>query len=223
MCHFIFMLTKDDRTVADAHAVYERVRGSAVRYVGFKDVGLPWSELDSLARRIKGDGRQLLLEVVSTTVESELASVEAAARLKVDYVLGGRQAERASRILAGRPLRYFPFVGHTVGHPTRLIGTADEILDDARRLASLPGVHGLDLLAYRYSGDVPALTQRVVEVVDVPVIAAGSIDRAERIDAMRQAGVWAFTVGSALFDGAFPVDPLRSQMDSILTIEGVQT
>jgi hypothetical protein len=39
---------------------------------------------------------------------------------------------------------------------------------------------------------------------------------------MRKAGVWAFTVGSALFDGAFPVDPLRSQMDSILTLEGVQ-
>jgi hypothetical protein len=54
------------------------------------------------------------------------------------------------------------------------------------------------------------------------VIGAGSIDRASRIAAMRKAGVWAFTVGSALFDGAFPVDPLRSQMDSILTLEGVQ-
>jgi hypothetical protein len=222
MCHFIFMLTKDDSTVADAHAVYERVRGSAMRYVGFKDVGLPWSELDALARRIKADGRQLMLEVVSTTAESELASVEAAARLGVDYVLGGRQAEQASRILAGRKTRYFPFAGHTVGHPTRLTGTADEIVDDATRLAALPGVHGLDLLAYRFVGDVPALASRVVRAVDVPVIAAGSIDRAARIEAMRKAGAWAFTVGSALFDGAFPVDPLRSQMDSILTFEGVQ-
>jgi hypothetical protein len=214
MCHFVFMLTKDDRTVTDAHAVYERVRGSAVRYVGFKDVGLPWIELDSLARRIKADGRQLMLEVVSTTADSELASVEAAARLEVDYVLGGRQAEQASRILANRKLRYFPFAGHTVGHPTRLTGSADEIVDDA--------VQGLDLLAYRFAGDVPALTRRVVEAVELPVIAAGSIDRASRIAAMRKAGVWAFTVGSALFDGAFPVDPLRSQMDSILTLEGVQ-
>jgi hypothetical protein len=222
MCHFIFMLTKSDRTVADAHAVYERVRSSAVRYVGFKDVGLPWSELHTLARRIKADGRQLMLEVVSTTAQAELASVEAAARLEVDFVLGGRQAEEASRILAGRALRYFPFAGHTVGHPTRLTGTADEIVDDAKRLAALPGVHGLDLLAYRFEGDVPALTQRVVQAVQVPVIAAGSIDSTWRIDAMRKAGVWAFTVGSALFDGAFPIDPLRSQMEGILSLAGVQ-
>ena len=208
--------------ISSLRVVYERVRGSAVRYVGFKDVGLPWIELDSLARRIKADGRQLMLEVVSTTADSELASVEAAARLEVDFVLGGRQAEQASRILANRKLRYFPFAGHTVGHPTRLTGSADEIVDDAKRLAALPGVQGLDLLAYRFAGNVPALTRRVVEAVELPVIAAGSIDRASRIAAMRKAGVWAFTVGSALFDGACPVDPLRSQMDSILTLEGVQ-
>lgn len=59
--------------------------------------------------------------------------------------------------------------------------------------------------------------QRVTAAVSKPVIAAGSIDRLERIDAMRQAGAWAFTVGSALFDGAFVIDPLCAQMQTILS------
>ena len=61
MSRFILMLTQDDRTVADAHAVYQRLRSSAVRCVGFKDVGLPWPELQALARQIKADGRTLML------------------------------------------------------------------------------------------------------------------------------------------------------------------
>lgn len=221
MSHFILMLTKEDRTVADAHAVYMRLRTSALRYVGFKDVGLPWPELQALARQIKSDGRTLMLEVVSTDYDQELASVEAAARLQVDYVLGGRRAREAVEILNGTGIRYFPFAGRTVGLPTRLMGTADEIVDDARSLAAIPGVHGLDLLAYRYDGDVPALAQAVVTAAKVPVIAAGSIHSVERVQAMRNAGVWGFTVGSALFERSFPIDPVRSQVDAILELEGV--
>ena len=222
MCHFILMLTQSDQTVADALAVYERVRRSSLRYVGFKDIGLPWDELAKLGRRIKADGRKLMLEVVSTTREAELASIEAAARLNVDHVLGGRHARDATELLRGRPIRYWPFAGRTVDHPTRLEGSTSEIVDDARKLASLPGVHGLDLLAYRFQGDEPALARAVVNAVCVPVIAAGSIHTPERVAAMRQAGVWGFTVGSALFDGSFETDPIRSQVQTILELEGVQ-
>jgi hypothetical protein len=222
MCHFILMLTKDDRTVPDAAAVYERLRGSPVRCVGFKDIGLPWPELAALAKRVKADGRTLMLEVVSTTRDAEMASIEASARLEVDYVLGGRHAVDAARLLRGRGIRYFPFAGNTAGHPTRLQGSAAEIVADARALAALPGVHGLDLLAYRSSGDAPELARRVVDAVALPVIAAGSIDSAQRIHAMRGAGVWGFTVGSALFDQAFPVDAVRSQVDLILGMRGVR-
>lgn len=221
MSHFIFMLTKDDRTVADALQVYSSLSHSPLRYVGFKDIGLPLDELKALARRIKVDGKQVMLEVVSTSREAELRSVEAAIEIGVDYLLGGRHAEDATRLLKGSAIRYFPFAGQTVGHPTKLIGSADEIVEDAMRLAALPGVHGLDLLAYRFAGDVEALTQRVVKAVSVPVIAAGSIDSAERVQAMRQAGVWAFTVGSAVFDGSFLGEPVRQQIDNILRFQGV--
>jgi phosphoribosylformimino-5-aminoimidazole carboxamide ribonucleotide (ProFAR) isomerase len=86
----------------------------------------------------------------------------------------------------------------------------------------LPGVHGLDLLAYRFKGDVPALARAVVDAVRVPVIAAGSIHSADRVAAMRHAGVWGFTIGSALFDGAFQTDSIRSQVQTILELDGVQ-
>ncbi|MFM6557191.1 MAG: HisA/HisF-related TIM barrel protein [Dolichospermum sp.] len=221
MSHFIFMLTKDDRTVSDALRVHSSLSNSPLRYVGFKDIGLPLHELKTLTGRIKADGKHVLLEVVNTSREAELRSVEAAVEIGVDYLLGGRHAEDATRLLKGSGIRYFPFAGRTVGHPTRLAGSIDEIVDDARRLAALPGVDGLDLLAYRYSGDVEALTRRVAQAVSVPVIAAGSIDSAERVQAMRQAGVWAFTVGSAVFDGSFLGEPVPQQIDNILRLDGV--
>jgi tryptophan synthase alpha subunit len=221
MSHFIFMLTKDDRTVADAVQVYAGLSRSPLRYVGFKDIGLPLDELKALARLIKNDGKQVMLEVVSTSREAEIRSVEAAIEIGVDYLLGGRHADDATRLLKGSGIRYFPFAGHTVGHPTKLTGSIDEIVEDAMRLAALPGVDGLDLLAYRFAGDVEALTKRVVQAVTVPVIAAGSIDSAERVQAMRQAGAWAFTVGSAVFDGSFLDEPVPQQIDNILRFKGV--
>jgi len=222
MCHFILMLTKDDKTVPDARAVYGAIRNSSVRYVGFKDIGLPHEELVELASEIKRDGRTVLLEVVSTTKEAELASVEAARRIGVDYLLGGRHVEDVVKLLKGRAIRYFPFAGKTIGHPTKLVGTMEEIVDDARKLARTPGVHGLDLLAYRFDGDAPLLAERVVKAVEVPVIVAGSIDTPGRVAAIRQAGAWGFTVGSALFQGAFLTEPLKLQVESILQLEGVK-
>jgi hypothetical protein len=220
MPHFIFMLTREDRTVADALAVYASLARSPLRHLGFKDIGLPFDELRLLATQARRDGRQVMLEVVSSSREAELRSVEAAARLGVDCLLGGRHAEDAVRLLKGSGIRYFPFAGHTRGHPTRLTGSLAEIVDDARRLAALPGVHGLDLLAYRFAGDAPELARQVVKAVGVPVIAAGSIDRPERVQAMRQAGVWAFTVGSAVFDGRFLPGPLPQRVDAILGLAG---
>ena len=39
MIEFIFMLTRDDQTLADARAVYASIAESGVRHVGCKDVG----------------------------------------------------------------------------------------------------------------------------------------------------------------------------------------
>ena len=58
----------------------------------------------------------------------------------------------------------------------------------------MDGVTGLDLLAYRFNGNVEALMTSVVRAVKVPVTVAGSIDRPARIRALAAAGIWGFTV-----------------------------
>lgn len=219
MSRLILMLTKDDRTVSNAAAIYDQVRDTEVSYVGFKDIGLPLDEMKGLAGRIRADGRRVMLEVVSTSREAELRSIGAAIEIGVDYLLGGRHVSDALPLLADTSIRYYPFCGNTVGHPTRLEGTIDEIVADARRLAMMTGVEELDLLSYRFTGDAGELTRQVVEAVQVPVIAAGSIDRPERVRTVRDAGVWGFTVGSALFEGKFATGFFRQPICSLVRLE----
>lgn len=107
-------------------------------------------------------------------------------------------------VIAGTPIRYYPFPGRVAGHPSRLEGSADEIVASAQALAALDGVHGLDLLAYRFDGDVPDLIARVCAAVDKPVVVARSIDRTERIGAVVRGRAAGFTIGTTALDGAFP-------------------
>ena len=218
MFHFIFMLTQNDKTVSDALDVYRRIRKSNLRYVGFKDIGLPITELKALNAEMQADGKITMLEVVSATREAEIDSIKSGIEIGVNYLIGGRHAADAVALLQGTAIQYFPFAGHTVGHPTKLTGTIEEIVEDAKRLAAIPGVHGLDLLAYRFDGDVPELARRVVDAVNIPVIAAGSIADYARIHALEQAGMWGFTVGSAIFEELFPTDTIKAQIDSIVEL-----
>jgi hypothetical protein len=223
---FIFMLTRDDQTVPDALEVYGTLRDSDLRYVGFKDIGLPPAQLRELARAMRDDGREVFLEVVSERAEDELRSIRAALDIGVDWLMGGTHADEALAILdtigppgtPGRP-RYCPFPGRVVGHPSVLEGTIEEIADSARELTARPGVDGLDLLAYRWQGDVPALVRAVVDASSGPVVAAGSVDSAERIDALARAGAWAFTIGGAIFDGRLPAGHgIREQVECALAM-----
>ncbi len=226
MLEFIFMLTQNDQTVANARAVYDEIRDSELRYVGFKDIGLPTAQLRDLASAMRADGREVFLEVVSERAEDERRSVEAALEIGVDWLLGGTHPDTALQILdgvgppgtAGRP-RYCPFPGRVVGHPSILEGTMDEIATSARELTARPGIHGLDLLAYRWAGDVPALVRAVVAASAGPIVAAGSVDSAERIQALTDAGAWAFTIGGAIFDRKLPAGPsVREQVDCALAL-----
>jgi hypothetical protein len=222
MIEFVFMLTHSDRTVANARAVYDGIRDADLRYVGFKDVGLPTAELKALASAIRADGREVMLEVVSERAEDELRSIRAALEIGVDWLLGGTHPEEALEILAGEDgIRYCPFPGRVIGHPSLLRGTIEEIAGDADRLTSMPGVHGLDLLAYRYDGDVEALAAAVKERAHGPVIAAGSVDSLERIAALDRIGVWGFTIGGAIFDGRFAGAPsIAAQIETVLAAAG---
>jgi hypothetical protein len=214
---FIFMLTRDDRTIADAREVYRSVAQTKIEHVGCKDLGLPRGELEALVGDIRGDGRTSYLEVVSETEEATLQSAAVAAEIGPDHLIGGTLIEPVQEIIAGTGIRFAPYVGQIVGHPCLLRGTIESIAQEARRAEQL-GVDGINLLAYRYDGDVEALVEAVVQAVSIPVIAAGSVDSTERISALSERGVPAFTVGTAALDGRFaPGAPLTAQLEAILT------
>jgi len=51
--------------------------------------------------------------------------------------------------------------------------------------------------------------ERLVEAVDVPVVASGGVAAVEDVVALRDAGAAAVVVGSALYEGAFTLDEAR--------------
>lgn len=213
MAEFLFMLTKDDATVTDCLDVYDQVRDTDLRWVGFKDIGVPVATLRELARRIRSDGRKVVLEIVSTDAQAELASVRAGVELGVDLLMGGTQPDAALPLMKGTSIRYFPFPGLIEGHPSVLKGTMDFIAESGRQLTSRPGVAGLDLLAYRWSGDVPALIGDVVRKSSSPVVVAGSIVNSDQIRIVSDRGAWGFTIGGAVFDRVLvPGGSLRDQI-----------
>ena len=213
---FIFMLTRNDETLADAREVYASVATAGVRHFGCKDVGLPRKELEALLSDIENNGHTSYLEVVSESDEATLASARAAAEIQPDYLIGGTLIEPVQEIIAGTGIKFFPYVGRVVGHPCLLRGSVQEIADDARRAEAL-GLDGVNLLAYRYDGDVEALVDAVVSNTSLPVIAAGSVDSVERIRALARNGVWAFTIGTAALDGVLlPEEPLQAQLELAL-------
>ena len=218
MIEFVFMLTHHDRTIGDPLATYQELRGSGLRYVGFKDIGVPAAELRKVCAAAHADGLEVMLEVVSTTLEEELRSAASAAEIGVDWLLGGTHPQDVLRLLDGRQARYCPFPGTVTGHPSVLHGEIAEIAGSARAITALPGVHGLDLLAYRHpTADAAALTRAVVEAASGPVIAAGSVASVAQIRELEEAGAWGFTIGGAIFEGRLPGGPsVEGQVREVL-------
>ncbi|HRK18606.1 MAG TPA: cupin domain-containing protein [Hyphomicrobiaceae bacterium] len=216
---FIFMLTRNDRTVSEAMAYLETALSLGVRHIGFKDVGIPVEDLKALNAAIKAKGATSYLEVVSLDQDSEVASARAAVEIGVDILLGGTRVDDVLPTLEGTRLKYYPFPGRITGYPSVLEGTIEEIAASARDLASRDGVHGLDLLAYRSPDqDVPRLIAAVCEAAGKPVIVAGSIADKSRIAAVHDARAAGFTIGTAALDGEYPATgkDLENQLSAIL-------
>jgi hypothetical protein len=214
---FVFMLTHDDATVPEAAEICRRIAPLDIDVVGFKDIGLPPSALAEVVAVLRDQGREIALEVVSVTRDDELRAVEAGLELGVDLLLGGTNVADALAVIGGADVRYCPFPGEIVGHPSVLEGTIESITAHARALAATDGVWGLDVLAYRFAGDADALMREVIAAVETPVIIAGSVADTARIAAIAAAGAWGFTVGSAAFEGRFvPGAPLLDQLRAVI-------
>src|SRR4029453_15864982 len=126
MSEFIFMLPRDDVTVSDALARYAEVRVSGLRWVGFKDVGLPFDQLRALADAIHADERKVALEVGSLDRATEVRPAEAALEIGVDLLMGGVHPEAVIPLVAPTNVMYFPFPGRVGGHPGLLDGPPDD-------------------------------------------------------------------------------------------------
>ncbi|SPF00551.1 hypothetical protein [Streptomyces sp. MA5143a] len=211
---FIFMLTRDDRTVTDCLEVLDTIADLGITHIGFKDVGVDPGTLAQLHTRLRDMGATTYLEVVSTHRDQALASVRTAVELGVDWLMGGTWIEETLQVLHGTSIGYLPFAGEPLGHPTRLAGDADRIADDCRR-AEAAGCAGVDLLAYRATDADPLDLVRAARAATTGrLVVAGSIGNTARIQALSSAGVDAFTIGSAAFDGSLRphAGTLRSQL-----------
>ena len=87
------------------------------------------------------------------------------------------------------------------------------IIAEAQSYAA-QGVHGIDLLGYRYTGDATKLNAELVKSVSVPVCIAGSVNSYQRLDELKAARPWAFTIGSAFFDNQFS-GSIAEQIDKV--------
>ncbi len=214
---FVFMLTHDDRTIDHAAEIVPTLADTGLRYIGFKDVGADPARQRELTSVAHDTGFEVMLEVVSTTEAGELSSLRGAVEAGVDWVLGGTHAADGADILPDS-VRYCPFPGRVVDHPSVLLGTIDEIAADAERLTALDHVSGLDLLAYRHpTADIETLIREVVRRSSGPVIVAGSIASIDRVLEVAQAGAWGYTIGSAIFDGLLPGGPsIADQVRGVL-------
>ena len=216
---FIFMLTRQDRTITDCLHVLDLVRPLKLRHVGFKDVGVDKKTLATLTDRIRGAGAMSYMEVVSTSPADTLNSARIAAELGVDRLLGGTDVQRIKDILKDSRIEYYPFCGFPSGHPTRLGGSSQQIEEHCRNFIE-QGCSGTDLLAFRATSADPIELVKAARkgLGKARLIVAGSVSTSRQIADLRNAGADAFTIGSAIFDGSYAKDK-GSILSQLATVE----
>jgi hypothetical protein len=201
----IVMLTHHDKTVPDALELFHRAKDYPITHWGFKDVGISPREMQAAVTAMKDAGKVTFLEVVSLSEGEGLRGARLAVELGFDILMGTVFYPSIGEYLKDKPVRYYPFPGRVHSHPSILDGTIDEIVAHACDLEAR-GVHGLDLLTYRYNGEAARLLKQVVQATQIPIVSAGSIASFERINEVWDSGAWAFTIGSAFFERQFVPD-----------------
>jgi len=215
MTEFIFMETYNDMTRSDAIKVYKEIRDTKIKFIGFKDIGLPIGQLKQLHSMMKKDRRTTFLEVVSASEKETIQSTKVALELGVDYLIGGTYIDSTLPLIKNKNIKYFPYVGKIVDHPCKLRGSIEEMVQDTKKVKEKK-IPGINLLAYRYNGDIDKLIEKV-SAVGLPMIVAGSIDSYERVNKMDEMGMWAFTIGGAIFDKKFVSNgSLRDNINAVL-------
>lgn len=198
----IVMLTHNDRTVKNAYEIFEQCKNSKANFWGFKDHGLPIEQMKELYAYMKACGKQTGLEVVTYTEKECLEGAKMAVECGCDILMGTLFFDSVNEFCKESQLKYMPFVGKVTARPSILEGAVEQMIDEANRYLE-KGVFGFDLLGYRYTGDAISLNKKFVSQVNAPVCLAGSINSYQRLDEVKDANPWSFTIGSAFFDNKF--------------------
>ena len=222
MTEFIFMLTHHDVTIPNALKVFEEIKDTGLKFIGCKDIGLPIEKLQELFRKMKNANMTTFIEVVSNDEEKHFMGVEKAIRVGADYLIGGmpRFTRKTLEYLKKKKanLKFFPYIGKVIGHPCVLEGNVDEIVNNGVEFEKM-GIHGINLLLYRYTGNVNLLLDRAIDTLKIPLIVAGSIDDFEKIGQMKRKNVWAFTIGGAILEKKFaPEKNIKEQVTAVLNL-----
>ncbi len=198
----IVMLTWHDYTVMDAAQVFEQCKNSSAKYWGFKEHPLPLQQMKKLYNHMHECGKTTFLEVVAYSEQEGLEGARVAAQCGCDVLMGTKFFDSINDYCHRHGIKYMPFVGEVTGRPSVLKGTINGMIAEARDYIAR-GAAGIDLLGYRYTGDAVALNKALVEALNAPVCLAGSIDSYARLNEVKAANPWAFTIGSAFFENKF--------------------
>lgn len=209
----IVMLTQNDRTVPNARSVFEECKDSKAEYFGFKEEPLPLDEMKELFAYMKKCGKKTALEVVAYSEQEGIAGAETAVECGCDILMGTMYYDSVNEICKANGMKYMPYVGEITERPSVLDGSIESMINEAKKCME-KGVDGFDLLGYRYTGDAVELNRRFSSEVKAPVCIAGSVDSYERLDEIKEAAPWAFTIGSAFFDKRFG-GSIREQIDNV--------
>jgi len=209
----IVMLTKDDKTIANAADILGEIIDLSFHGIGFKDVGLSSKEMHNLASAIKKSGKQFYFEIVSDGDMQN--SVQKGLNLGADAIMGGVFSNEILQKLELEGVEYYPYAGDFTERPCQLLGKIPEIITDTKNIVS-KGAKGITLLAYRHKNP-EALLRSFTQEVNTNLIVAGSINSSPKICKMQQLPVNAFTIGTALVDEEFPTEKnMRAQIEFVL-------
>ena len=201
----IVMLTHNDYTVKNALEIFEACKHTPVTYWGVKEQGVSPDELIKLCSAIKENGKSCVLEVVSYSESTCLESAEIAVKCGCDILLGTKYFDSVNELCHKNNIRYMPFAGEVSQRPSVLEGSVEDIISESRDYLE-KGVAGIDLLAYRYKGDIHRLCRAFTDIPDLPLCLAGSINSFERLDEVKKLSPQYFTIGGAFFENCFGED-----------------
>ncbi|MBQ3665049.1 MAG: hypothetical protein II919_02950 [Lachnospiraceae bacterium] len=211
--NLIVMLTHNDKTVDNAYEAFEKCKNAKAGFFGMKEEPLSLEEMKKLFGYIKSFGKQTFLEVVAYSEKEGLDGAKMAAECKCDYLMGTKYFDSINVFCKENQIKYMPFIGEVLERPSILEGNIDEMIREAKKLLK-KGVYGFDLLGYRYTGNAVELNKRFVSEINAPVCIAGSVNSYQRLDEIKDANPWAFTIGGAFFEHQFG-DDFEEQINKV--------